>query len=410
MKKIFALAAILALFSSLSFAVDLSLPDVKFYGEGSAQGFILNGESESIGATSGYFTLGAAISFENITATLALGYQNYWGSYGIEGRHISGGGDGYLNLIRVVEANVNIDKLFNVDGLSAKVGRQYYGDEDSMVVYLGIRRGNPLLMFITSAAPGMISGPAGSVISSIEGASVYYEEGNIKANAVYAIGSSNNTGEDNMTIKGADFKYFNIADMNMFDFQAYLYNFENIDMGSGLKYYTILGVKPVFKMDNLKASLEFAKNFGGDLIFSNEYFNTNFVKFDVSYDFKDLNLTPRLSYFAGGSDNGDPFIAFGNYVPSMIFGAELSAFMGYPGIQLWNIGADYVYSKYTFGLDFFRFNQRDQADESMYEIDFIVKYAYAENITINFGIGNAFDDFDDNLNLTMVTTGITYKF
>ncbi|MCL2390149.1 MAG: hypothetical protein FWD54_01715 [Endomicrobia bacterium] len=415
MKKVLALFAALVLFTSSSFAGDLSLPKVKLYGEGSIQSFrIDNMDGDwNLGGTVGVFTLGAAISLaENVTASLALGYYNYWGeSYGTEGKHISGGGDGYLNLIRVVEANIALKNLFDVEGLSAKVGRQFYGDEDSMVMFLGVRNNTATNFFnMHGWSPANMIAP----ITSIEAMTLYYEKENIKANAIYGMFSNQSTGEYNQTLKGADFKYFNIADM--FDAQAYLYSFEH----TGYQYYTIFGLKPTFKYNDFKASIEFAKNFGGNEIFSNEYANTNFIKLDASYDVKDINLTPRLSYFVGGGEYGKGFYApFGNATPRGLVATALfnnwgDQLFSFYDEAIFNIGADYKYEKYSFALDIFNYNGRDNGDNFNLgnEVDFTVKYAYTDNVSINFIIGHLFmnDDWYNGTDVSTTQLGVSYKF
>ena len=83
---------------------------------------------------------------DNVRANLMFQYLNIWG----EDATIQGGGpigtvgksiDGYLNSIRVVEANVEMKEIFG--WLDAKIGRQFYGDEDSSVLYIGPRYYTP---------------------------------------------------------------------------------------------------------------------------------------------------------------------------------------------------------------------------------------------------------------------------
>ncbi len=414
MKKVLALVlAAIFVASNVSFAQEFSFKNFKLYGEGSIYGFTYENSGVAgvnMGGTSGYITLGAMFDvYENITASFALGYQNLWGddaAMAFSGRPINSSNtdDGYLNKITVVEANLNFNKLFDVEGLSAKVGRQYYGDEDSSMMYFGIRRDQPLFMVNGAMGIGLLG-----ALSSLDAFAGYYAKENMKINAVYGI-MQNGGINGNATIIGADLKYAKIADM--IDVQAYGYDVEN---WIGTRNYTILGLKPTVNVGTLKASVEFAKNFGGDYTFSNDNFNTNFIKADASFKIEDIGLTPRAAYVVAGGEN-KPFITFGNYLPGLIVGQTLLA-AGWMDNQIINIGADYVKNKFLFSLDFFNYGSRDGGDfedavKYGSELDLIVKYNYTQNVDFRVGIGHLFGNKDSGMDFDASTlqAGVTYKF
>jgi hypothetical protein len=412
MKKFISLVAAIVLFASSSYAGILD--SVKYYGEGSFYGASSQGDDKYIGGTGFYGILGLqADVYENITASFALGYTKLWGNYYASANNVNGvpvadSNDGLLYNLKIVEANIAFDKIFDVEGLKIKVGRQFYGDEDSTVMYFGVKRDDPARIMNKSA------------ITSIDAITAYYENEHIKANAVFATfdnNSINSSENDNETLKGVDFKYLNIADM--IDIQGYFYDLENYN---SVRHYDILGAKGTFHKDInenvLTASAEIAKNFAGKDILSadDENYDTNLIKLDASFEIKNIGLTPRASIgFFGGWDKKDGnkhFKSYGNYAPGLISVEQADSF-DFVDLQVVNIGADYTIQKFTFSADFFNFDFRQYDRSSDYfpqgELDLQVTYAYTENIDFNIGIGHLFaNDSDDDIAYTQA--GLSYKF
>lgn len=431
MKKFLSLALV-AMFASSSFAADISLKNFKLYGEGSVMAMTYENVwaanlARNFGATVGYFTLGTLFSvYENVTASFALGYEYMWGEDGLYGKTVDGDANqnvGYLNRLRAVEANINFSQLFNIDGLSAKIGRQYYGDEDSTAMYIGIRRNQPLFVKRNYQPPFSMNM---SAITSADGAVAYYDNHNIKANLMYGVLTSNfsnpmpGTTVRNFTVLGGDFKYLGIIDM--FDIQAYMYNFENGD-GSYQTYntpnYTLVGVKPTFKFEGLKASVEFIRPFAGKTTFDDRFMApTNLIKGDVSYTIKNINLTPRAMYLVAGGD-GKSFYTMGNYSPGLIVGNTMLN-SRWNNNQIINIGVDYAWNKALFKLDYFNFDAREGKNDLIKapfkygdEIDLVVNYAYTDSVSIYAGIGHLFGNSksrNPNYDSSTLQAGVTYKF
>ncbi|MDR1942401.1 MAG: hypothetical protein LBQ47_08755, partial [Endomicrobium sp.] len=171
MKRILALAASLAVFATSSFAADgLSLSNVKLFGEGSIYA-VYDGKGN--GGIQSDVLLGLSVAaYENVKLSLAAGYVGTWGENGITGGELDNSSNsGYINKIKIVLANIEISKLFGVDSLSAVIGRQFYGKEDSTAVYFGVRRYQDL---------------TDTLITSADALSLNYNKDNIEASAIYA--------------------------------------------------------------------------------------------------------------------------------------------------------------------------------------------------------------------------------
>lgn len=413
MKKLFALASILALFTTSSLASDLSIKNFKLYGEASLIGYVFENWYENYGGTTGHTMIGTSFDVsKNVSAALALGFSYEWGESGLRGNRIvdgTGNETGYLNKLGIEEANLTFCDLFDIEGLKLKVGRQYYGDEGSPIMYIGIRRYQPDLTAFNGA------------ITSLDAVTAYYEKDNIKANLVYGLMESYDittptyTKRINITLIGGDFKYLNLSEV--FDIQTYFYTLKNYYWS--MPNYTILGTKPTFKKDGFKASIEFAKNFGGTEIFSNEFANTNLIKIDASYNIESAKITPRASYFLAGGENTNPwdwsknFYALSNYKPGLIY-ASWWGDSGYFDEKILNIGIDYAkVENLVLSFDYYNFGLRDgkivKVDPES-ELDLIAKYAYSENIELFAGIGHYFGNSDRGYDASTVQAGLTYKF
>ena len=441
MKKLFTrkqfarklLALIMALVLSAPASYAGILDSVKYYGEGAFYGLT----AASYAVTMFYGTLGIKGNIsENISAAAALGYTNLWGNnggiYSADGTPVSGsgGGDGLLNTLKLVEANITFDKMFDIDGLKLKIGRQSYGDKESMVMYFGVRD-----HLGTGAGTAILGAPSAfdlyvhtgflSPITSIDAAVAYYENENIKANLMFAALTNNSIfggSSSNFTISGFDFKYLNIA--NMIDAQAYFYDIENGALAGSViaRHYDIVGIKGTFHKEigenAIKASIEGAKSLAGKGILSNDVdrSDTGFIKLDASFNIAKIGITPRLSYGlfgfgkydVGSVTNYDKrFFSFGNYSPGLIMGyghAWLS------DDQILNLGCDYtLLKKITFIFDWYNSSPVNGDEKAVNEIDFQAKYAFTENIDASIGIAHLFANKSVN-DVAYMHAGVSYKF
>ena len=421
MKKVLVLTAVIAMFAASAFAQEISFKNFKVYGEGSIIGmyedynrYRVNNYNKSIDNYStvyNQFLLGVTFDIHpNVQAAVALGYEPRWGDSYLDGKDISDSNDkGYLNQVRVVEANITLNNVFDVYGLKAKLGRQFYGDEDSSVMFLGVRHYN--------AEPGnWLFGLTANKITSLDALSGCYENGDLKINAIYGVFSSViENGDSNISLSGVDVKYTDII-LDTLNGQAYWYELENANKASGSMLstdkYGIIGVKPMLKKNDFKASLEVAFNYGAKTGYGDKY-SSNLIKADAAYEVKDLNLIPRAAYvLIGGYNDKDgfdkPFFNAGNYTPGLIFGQE--DFDG-SDFEIINGGADYAWNQYVLSFDYYNFSSRDTSAFYGEEIDLFIKYRYTENIEIFAGIAHMFAsmNYNNGQDISKGMLGITYK-
>jgi len=402
MKKLLALAAVLATFASVSYAQTISLKNFQLYGEGQIIG-TNNGNTGNVKANA---LLGLTFDVaNNVKAAMALGYSSFWGENQLSGKPIdmdilgATPSDGYLNTLRVVELNLTVDKLFNVDGLNTKIGRQFYGSEDSTVMYFGVRHGGNSLKF-------------GSAVTSLDALTVNYDTNNVKASAIYAQMNENVTGTmpHAPELTGVDVKVSNIA--KMVNVEAYVYDAKHPTF-LAVNDYGIMGIKPSVQFQGLTASLELARNSTSNI----RNLGSSLIKFDVAYDIKEVGLTPRFTYFAAGGA-GKSFVTFGNYVPGIV-GFNLinqdaagNNTITYSNAQVVNIGVDYNSIKnLVLSLDYFHYSLRDNPANvgGNGELALQANYALNDNIGLYAGVG---EYIATNVNFGsdgIVRGGVSYK-
>jgi len=415
MKKILILPVIIAAFISVSQAQSLSLKNFQLYGEGE----IFGENTGSTGAVKSSFLLGVSFDIaDNVKAAVAMGYQSFWGSDGLQGKPIStdlaAGEQGYLSDIKIVNANLTLDKFFNVDGLNLKAGRQFYGDEDSNIMYFGVRHDG-----------GMMNAP----ITSLDALTVNYDSNNVKTSILYG---QMDSAPNSPVIMGGDAIVSDIA--GIFDVEAYLYDAKNNAIntsgtnqdliGINVQDYTLAGIKPSVKYENFTASVEFAESFAGSGMFKNgvSQIDSNMVKIDAAYEIKSINLTPRATYFAAGGD-GKSFVTFGNFFPGFVgFGGPNTDFLTqngldntatYNNVRLFNVGADYALSSFVFSLDYFRYDYRNRPagvpSDTDSEIDLIITYNFTDSFRLYAGIGEYIDKDRDFASSADLRAGLAYK-
>lgn len=127
---------------------------------------------------------------EDVRANVLFQYNDAWLS-GTEGNTVQN----YWDKVRLAEANVVLSNLFCC--LEATVGRQFYGDEDSAVMYLGPNH----YVFGMNKAP------------SLDGAKLVYSD-DFKTFTMLAgklVDATGTTVNDNWTVYGLDLK-LNLTD------------------------------------------------------------------------------------------------------------------------------------------------------------------------------------------------------
>ncbi|MDR0646500.1 MAG: hypothetical protein LBG46_06065 [Elusimicrobiota bacterium] len=389
MKKLLAVSLAFALFVP-AFAGGI-LDNVTTKGEIQTIGSLLRAEYQNVDVNSRtvsnrvLFGLGFDL-VDDVKADVTFLNVGYWGSEGAPSNGQSL--DDYLNKIRVVEANVTVDNIFGV--LTAKIGRQFYGDENSPVVYYG-----------PTHYKGGISDNFSTGVRDSESADavvVTYASDSFTANAVYgklAQQSQPNVNDAN-SVLGLDAKY-NVNDS--LSLQAYLYNIaypnsplfggESVNIG-------LYGGKAAYADDALLVSVEVAKNYNNP--YSNQrpenrpfFYNEGWmVKADASFKLalEQADITPRLTYVHSEQN----FIAVGNYLPGiMTSGFNGQAFSDGRNMRVVNAGVDFklpALEKFNFALEYFAVSYRKE-DNPLWignEFDLLVKYALNEYVELHTGI------------------------
>ena len=305
---------------------------------------------------------------EDVRANLLFGYTNTWGNAtnSEKGSNIQH----YWDNVDLAEANIVLSNLF--DCFELTIGRQFYGDEDSAVMYFGPSHYN-------AEGNGWKALDAVKFNYSDDYKSFTMIAGKLLAEEPLAT-------EDILEgdVYGADFK-LNLAD-NL-QWQVYGYNFHNVSYFDGTDVVAaedqnsgFYGTKFVFNPEALTLAAEYARNFGGERLFKEHKDTGYFVKADAA-----LNLEAFTPRFAFVYTNG--FDGLGNYTPGLLFG-DLTDVLA-QSMRLFNVGVDYNVGKWTFALDGFSFQEREGRHSATLEADLTAKYAHNEYVDLFAGIGYA---------------------
>ena len=288
---------------------------------------------------------------EDVRAQLTFAHEWIWGANTTRGTNVQ---NLQWNTL-VQEAYVNISNVF--DALEVKVGRQFYGDEKSAVMYFGPTHG--YINYHSFPAPVAIE----TTTSSLDGVTATYNGENLTATLAYL--TTNNDINGTATFRPADVQKIAGLDVNYkvddnLAAQAYIYDVNN----RGANTFGFWGIKPTFETEGLKAAVEFARNYGA---VEKGYLLKADVALPVESD--DMTLTPRATYLQIGKG----FRAYGNYRPGLMFGTLAAPAISVlnaaatPGYDVTRLGADKLeivniglcmkfanLEKWGFGLDFYR--------------------------------------------------------
>lgn len=305
---------------------------------------------------------------EDVKANVLFQYNNAWLS-GTQGDTVQN----YWNNVRLAEANVVLSNLFCC--LEATVGRQFYGDEDSAVMYLG-----PNHYFF-----GMNKAP------SLDGAKLVYSDdfktftmlaGRVDYMSPATVGA-------NWTVYGLDLK-LNLTDT--LTAQVYGYDFMNSKYDAvrdEKRHNGFYGAKATFAPEAATLSAEYARGYEANRLFREGDNSPYMVKVDAALNM-DV-ITPRAAFYYA-KDEVSPF---GNYYPGLAIGHVLAGddtpFAGYSvdGVRMFNVGVDYAWNKFVFSLDGFSFQDRTAQDSSTWEADLVAKYNHNDYVQLFAGIGYA---------------------
>lgn len=305
---------------------------------------------------------------EDVRANVLFQYNDAWLS-GTEGNTVQN----YWDEVRLAEANVVLSNLFCC--LEATVGRQFYGDEDSAVMYFGPNH----YVFGMNKAP------------SLDGAKLVYSD-DFKTFTMLAgklvTYVTPATVDDNWTVYGLDLK-LNLTDT--LTAQVYGYDFMNskYDAAREKRHNGFYGAKATFAPEAATLSAEYARGYEANRLFREGNDSPYMVKVDAALNM-DV-ITPRAAfYYAKGVVS-----PFGNYYPGLAVGHVLAgvgepfASYSFDGVRMFNVGVDYAWNKFMFSLDGFSFQDRTAKDSSTWEADLVAKYNHNDYVQLFAGIGYA---------------------
>ncbi len=311
---------------------------------------------------------------EDVTANVLFQYAYQWGE-----NNESNNGFSNADGMKMVNANVVVSNLFGA--LEATVGRQFYGDENSAVMYFG---------------PNHYNAEGGQYARALDAVKLAYNNDSfaltVMAGKVASMGDIDwdyDTYEPT-TIFGADVKINLMEDLTA---QVYGYgwrNAENWTNDDGYiedKYAGLYGAKLNFAPEAFLLSAEYARNFGGHRLIK-EHKNTGYmVKVDGAVKAADA-LNVRGMFYYETPD----FWNFGNFTPGLLVGHFLQNTLDEyaNGIRLFNVGVDYKPAdKWTVSLDGYSFQGRHGKHAATWEADLTAKYDHNEYVQLFAGVGYA---------------------
>lgn len=319
---------------------------------------------------------------EDVTANVLFQYANLWGEDEISGKNL----DGYWDDVKVVQANVVLSNLF--DCFEATVGRQFYGEEDSAVMYFG---------------PNHYNAEFNGYTRSLDAAKLTYAD-DVKALTLIAGTvnefSSKTLGTKKADIFGADFR-LNVTDT--LGLQVYGYDFRNNedydDANNG--FY---GAKATFNPEAVKLGVEYARNFAGHRLLKEGKDTGYMVKADAVINVKEVAVRGAFLY---ANEN---FVAIGNYTPGLLIGHKLGGDIydySPEGVRMFNLGFDVnPFEKWTFSLDGYAFQDRYARHAATWEADLTAKYTHNEYVQLFAGVGYA--KYGNDV-VGIATLPVTYK-
>ena len=311
---------------------------------------------------------------EDVTANLTFQYANVWGNDEAQGNRVQD----YWNNVRLVEANVVLHNLFCC--LEATVGRQFYGDEDSAVMYIG---------------PNHYNAEANGLARSIDAAKITYADDFKtftfiagRTNDTLAFGGTLAPLDEHFDFFGADLK-LNLSDV--VKLQVYGYDVhDNVNNASAIgndSQFGFYGAKLFINPEVVRFSAEYARNFGGDRLIKEHNSTGQMVKVDAAADIEAVTVRGTFYY---ANEN---FFALGNYTPGLLIGHPLAGRIynySNDGVALFNLGADVKPAdKWTVSFDVFSFQDHRLDHSATYEGDVTVKYAHNEYVELFAGAGYA---------------------
>ena len=324
---------------------------------------------------------------EDVKANVLFTYVTPWDG-SLSGNTVNG----YQDNIYLSAANVVLSNLF--DCFELTLGRQFYGDEDSMTMYFGPKSG---YMAAIAAQP-----------LSLEAAKLTYAD-DFKSVTVLAGKTTDDLAlTTKYNIYGADIR-LNLTDT----MKAQVYGYALKDEDNAPEYQGFYGAKLAYMPEAFGFSVEAARGHQGNRLVKEGKDTPYFVKLDAS-----LNMdafTPRAAFlYQKGSVS-----EYGSYAPGLVTGKYLTPLGNTSDVidnaRIFNVGVDYKWNKMVFALDGFAFQDRTAQAAATLEADLTATYQHNESVELFAGIGYAklgggLKDQFDAKDATVYQLGTTIRF
>ena len=353
----------------------------------------------------------AGLSFdvvEDVKANLLFQYAYNWGDH----NYTNNGFDSAEGM-RLVNANLVLSNLFCC--LEATIGRQFYGEDNSPIIYFGPNHYNAEGMGLASALDAVtvrysddfktFTLLAGKVADVTKGfiAMESGDEAEVRGNIWGADLKLNLTDALSAQVYGYD-----VTGMTLYNYTSdYIYPIPTDFIG---KHFGFYGAKLGLDTEAFRMSGEYARNFDGHRLVKEHHDTGYMVKGDIAGDINAFTARGTFVYAKN-------FVSLGNYAPGMMFGHLMSNYgyiynvfnmfgMANPdeeGLRMFNVGFDVRPSeKWTVSLDGYSFQGRQGRHAATLEADLTAKYAYNEYVEMFGGIAYAKygtglnDDYSEN--------------
>lgn len=300
---------------------------------------------------------------EDVKANVQFWYATAW-----DGSTSGSTLNTYQDKIHLAEANVVLSNLF--DCFELTLGRQFYGEEDSMTMYFGPKSG---YMAALAVQP-----------TSLEAAKLAYAD-DFKSVTLLA-GKTNYTDTNKIArhanIYGADIR-LNLTDT----MKAQMYGYALKDEDVSPEYEGFYGAKLAYLPEAFGFSVEAARAHQGKRLIKEGKDTPYFVKLDAS-----LNMdafTPRAAFLYQKGTVSE----FGAYTPGLVVSKYLTPVANtassIDNARIFNVGVDYKWNKMVFALDGFAFQERAGHHAASLEADLTATYQHNESVELFAGIGYA---------------------
>ena len=344
------------------------------------------GEIETIGFTNSYdagrksvanrVLLGLSMDLvEDVRSNITFAYSNDWDGWNGDSLQT------YLNNIYVKEANVVVSNLFG--SLEAKIGRQFYGEENSPVMYLGPKHNYHYFV--------------GHDIYSVDGALLTYNGDSLAVSALYA--QITDYSDEKLTGLTLDYAFTNNLSAGL-----YLYDYSDED------HYGVYGAKVDYQNETAKLGAYYAKNYADGFFSHNNRGWMLKVDAALNLNTQALALTPRLTYY---HTEKDFYAEDASYNAGILLTNEIQTSFGATAEdwRVFNAGLDFAFKgleKFTFAFDYINIQQNREWIGN--EFNLVAKYNHNDYVTFTLGgamLTNLPGDQDDIYGAQM---GMLIKF